>query len=645
MRLATEFYKLPIRFDPVRLSEEVLQFTEAEWRPHPQGHPGNTAIPLISVNGGLNDEVRGRMKPTPYLERCPYLQQVLESLGTVLGRARLMRIAGESDAKAHVDASYYWRHHVRVHIPAVTYPEVQFLCGDKAVNMAAGETWIFDSWKMHNVINPIATPRIHLVADTVGSAHFWRDLVGRAELPEASDEKSAVQPFFVPYVPGKKASLRLETRNFPIVMTPWEQESLATSMIADVQPQASPPIPVLERTRILHFEWHALWTEFGDSPAGWDSFKEAMHEYNSDIEQWKKRFPLLNGMDLVEALRNAIVRPALNPELATSEPVLPLVTDIRSEPVSVPRTTGRTPSTSEEVLRRPVFVVSAPRSGSTMLFELLARSPGFVTIGGESHRLIEGLPKLSPVTRNFESNRLTESDADARTIEELRGRFYANLRTSDGARAPFDRGMRMLEKTPKNALRIPFIRAVFPDARFIYLYRSPEENISSILEAWRSGKFVTYPNLPGWGEPKWSMALISGWRELVGKRTVEVATRQWMDINAQIMSDLESVPRADWCMISYNDVIADPQGAAARLWDFADVPSSAPLTAPLPLSRFTLTRPAPGKWRKNEGEISSCLGFAEQVAGQAKRLLATASVIPPDSISTSGTERELVQTT
>jgi hypothetical protein len=279
-----------------------------------------------------------------------------------------------------------------------------------------------------------------------------------------------------------------------------------------------------------------------------------------------------------------------------------------------------------------------------MLFELLARSPGFVTIGGESHRLIEGLPKLSPVTRNFESNRLTESDADARTIEELRARFCTNLRTADGMRAPFAQGMRMLEKTPKNALRIPFIRAVFPDARFIYLYRSPEENISSILEAWRSGKFVTYPNLPGWGEPKWSLALIPGWRELVGKKTVEVATRQWTDINAQIMSDLEKVPRTEWCMVSYRDVIADPQRAAGLLWNFADVPSSEPLSAPLPLSRFTLTRPAFEKWRKNEGEILSCLALTEPIERQAQRLLASASVIASDDIVESGAERELVQT-
>jgi len=36
MLLDTEFIKLPLRFDVDRLAEEVSQFSEDEWRPHPQ---------------------------------------------------------------------------------------------------------------------------------------------------------------------------------------------------------------------------------------------------------------------------------------------------------------------------------------------------------------------------------------------------------------------------------------------------------------------------------------------------------------------------------------------------------------------------------------------------------------------------------
>src|SRR5437762_2521344 len=109
MKLDSEFCKLPLRFDAARLAEEVAQFTAADWRAHPQGHAGNSAVPLIAVNGDpANDGVQGPMQPTPALARCPYIRQVLAALQSVLGRTRLMRIVGNGEATAHVDTNYYW---------------------------------------------------------------------------------------------------------------------------------------------------------------------------------------------------------------------------------------------------------------------------------------------------------------------------------------------------------------------------------------------------------------------------------------------------------------------------------------------------------------------------------------------------------
>ena len=45
---------------------------------------------------------------------------------------------------------------------------------------------------------------------------------------------------------------------------------------------------------------------------------------------------------------------------------------------------------------RPIFIVSTPRSGSTLLYETLERAPELFSIGDESHGLIEGVPGLSP---------------------------------------------------------------------------------------------------------------------------------------------------------------------------------------------------------------------------------------------------------
>ena len=51
MKLDTEFTKLPLAFDVERMRAEVEAVPESDWRPHPQGHPGNSALPLISPWG------------------------------------------------------------------------------------------------------------------------------------------------------------------------------------------------------------------------------------------------------------------------------------------------------------------------------------------------------------------------------------------------------------------------------------------------------------------------------------------------------------------------------------------------------------------------------------------------------------------
>ena len=112
---------------------------------------------------------------------------------------------------------------------------------------------------------------------------------------------------------------------------------------------------------------------------------------------------------------------------------------------------------------RPIFVVGAPRSGTSLLFETLARSPTVWTVGGESHGVIEGVPGLHPANRGLDSNRLTRTDATPVTAERLRAAFLQELRDRAGQPLPPDvDGVRMLEKTPKNTLRVPFLNAIFP---------------------------------------------------------------------------------------------------------------------------------------------------------------------------------------
>ena len=77
-----------------------------------------------------------------------------------------MRIEGHGEVNAHINSNYDWVDRTRIPIPILTSPQVAFHCGARQIHMTAGECWLFDTWKTHNVINNTSQPRIHLVIDT-----------------------------------------------------------------------------------------------------------------------------------------------------------------------------------------------------------------------------------------------------------------------------------------------------------------------------------------------------------------------------------------------------------------------------------------------------------------------------------------------
>ncbi len=271
------------------------------------------------------------------------------------------------------------------------------------------------------------------------------------------------------------------------------------------------------------------------------------------------------------------------------------------------------PSASLRILLRfeqPVIIVSAPRAGSTLLFELLNQSQDAWTIGGESQAVIERIPEFHPRTHAFDSNRLTDKDASDTGVMRLLAGFWSDLCDRDGRnlrdRNSPDR-LVFLEKTPKNALRIPFLNAIFPDARFIFLFRDPRANIGSLIDGWASGKFVTYPALPGWRGTAWSFLLTPGWRELAGAPLERIAASQWEQANRYIMDDLAQLPRDRWRVVQYETLIADAEHIVRDLCDFAGLTFDSRLknlvSGRLPLSTKTLTAPDPAKWSKHEARI------------------------------------------
>ena len=179
----------------------------------------------------------------------------------------------------------------------------------------------------------------------------------------------------------------------------------------------------------------------------------------------------------------------------------------------------------------PVFHLFGVRVASTSVFYALKELPTIWHLGKENPHLIEEDAGLHPGNFNFDSGYLTEREATPEIALRLKQIFTLSLQNclhGNYIDNPIDKQpdtVRFYDKTAYNSLRIPFLRKIFPDAKFIVHFRKPEPNISSMLESWSRPEHNTYPGLPGW-DRKWCYQLIPGWRGLHGKPDIEIATSQ-----------------------------------------------------------------------------------------------------------------------
>lgn len=609
MKLDYPFIQLPLTFDADRLLKEVSAIDASAWQPHPQGYAGNFAMTLITPNGiNNNDEMSGPMMPTDYLKSCPYLMEVLRCIGGVWGRSRLMKLSGQAEVTPHIDTNYYWRERMRVHVPIVTQPSVRFYCGEQDMHMPAGECWIFDTWSMHNVVNDASEERIHLVADTVGGEEFWQWF--RAGRPLGMDIPGW-SPQHIPVFHREPPPLRLETQNLPEVMTPWEMREHFSFLFNEAAPH--PDLQALSAiTYDLTLAWQALWTECGSNPAAYPRYARLRDDFIQTLGRFEY-LQLRSGYPLTRGIIQGLMLHCLKDAKRTFKEHRDTG---RESPASRPEAGGR--------IERPVILVSAPRSGSTMFFEALEKSPDLCSIGGESHGLMESISMLHPGSRNFDSNVLAAKHCSQDIARELRFRFWESAFRPDGTKPGNGAPMRLLEKTPKNALRIPFMKQLFPDALFVYLYRDPKQVLASMIDAWQSGKFRTYPDLPGWPGLPWSLLLTPGWRDIAGQPLHHIVAHQWATATRIMLDDLEALDPQCVVKVRYEDLLAGPKAVLDRVCAFCGI-AQVPHFDDLPLSKHTLTLPDPEKWKRHEALINEIWPIVAGQAARAERFIATDS--------------------
>lgn len=198
-----------------------------------------------------------------------------------------------------------------------------------------------------------------------------------------------------------------------------------------------------------------------------------------------------------------------------------------------------------ELSCEPGFIVSASRSGSTLL-RLIVDSHSRLCSPPESNFLVTLKPLLaSPqVVRGLSDMGFRPQHVIART-REFAAWFYGSYARSVGK-------SRWVDKSGGTAYHLDFVRRLFPEAKFIMLYRHPLD-VAESCNAMADGE-----------------RLLAGFRR-EGESPFIAGARYWQDI-CRPMTDFQAACPGACHEIRYERLCTDPAGVLQPMFEFLGEP-------------------------------------------------------------------------
>ncbi len=186
------------------------------------------------------------------------------------------------------------------------------------------------------------------------------------------------------------------------------------------------------------------------------------------------------------------------------------------------------------------LIMGCARSGTSILGELIGAHPA-VRYKHEAHSVWN----KAGLGEN-DSHRLTAEHATPKVRRKIRKRFAEEK----GEAAMF------VEKCPRSVLRIPFIQAVFPEAKLIHIVRD--------------GRDVACSMLPGVGGEEWKHLKPPNWQQLMAEqRGILRCAHAWQAVLAIARQDLAGVEHFE---IRYEELLKAPVSHARALLKFLELP-------------------------------------------------------------------------
>lgn len=244
---------------------------------------------------------------------------------------------------------------------------------------------------------------------------------------------------------------------------------------------------------------------------------------------------------------------------------------------------------------QPVVIIGAGRSGTNMLRDVLTRLDGFATWPCDEINYI-----WRHGNRELPTDEFAAAEARPAVKRFIRQRFAAQVARSGLLREPAARRF-LVEKTCANSLRVPFVHAVVPEARFIYLVRDGRDVVRSAHSRWKApldigylaakARYVPVSDLPYYASrylsnrlrkvlhPENALAVwgprFEGMQAAARDHSLEyLCALQWSRCVAASDAALSSLSAQQVHALRYEDFVADPDAQLAAVLQFLGVVAS-----------------------------------------------------------------------
>ena len=240
-------------------------------------------------------------------------------------------------------------------------------------------------------------------------------------------------------------------------------------------------------------------------------------------------------------------------------------------------------------LDRPIVVVGAARSGTSMTSRVLQRHPDVAFWMEPKYVWRYGRPLAPDDLRRA-------ADATPRVRRYIR-RAFERFAEREGK-------PRFMEKTPSNCFRLPFVEAVLPEARYLHVIRDGRDSTRSALRMWTKTpdkralrRRLTQLEIPLRDAPFYATAVLRdvvarqffpqrayvwgpqfpGLRDVRAEAGVVAACAvQWRESVRAARAGLAEIPADRQMPVRFEDVMADPVGQMAAILEFLELrPSEA----------------------------------------------------------------------